>query len=135
MAQTITAVISAQSFGTSTNVGDEKFADKTALQAGTTLYSVTLSMTNGATVYDLNQRLRLWYTTSPLDSTEADAPKIYGTTARYLDVIPSRIVSGIAARISPTDYIAGGFFYCWVSAPKLPTAATFTVTLVETPIT
>lgn len=136
MALTVTSVIAAQSFGTSTNVGNDKFPTKLALQAGTVVFSVTVSITNGAAVvYDRNQRLRAYFTTSPLSSTAADAPTVYGLTSQYLDVVPSLVPGGISAVVSPSAYVAGGFFYCWVTAPNLPAAATFTVTLVETPIT
>lgn len=129
---TTTTVINAQSFGTSTNVGNGKFAPAaTALQATTTAFVVNAKVTLGTDQAKRpNKTLRVWYTTCVDSVAAGDCVSQLAGTAHYVDVPLDRTVRSEDSMLEP---ITGGFFNCWVDAPNLDVASTLTVKLVELP--
>lgn len=129
---TSTTIINAQSFGTSTNVGNGKFSvSPTTVNAGTQQYAVAVSIANGAGLQDANEEVRVWYATSQDTFTAANAVISLRSTARYVDLRPDPQTGIIRNRNSQIEAVLGQNFYCWVDAPGLPTAATITVKLLE----
>jgi hypothetical protein len=129
---TTTAVINAQSFGTSTNVGNGKFSIAAAtLQATTTAYVVSVKVAVGAgQPFSPPTCIRVWYTTTTYTVAQADAPLHLGPTARYVDVPLDRPT---IIRDSSLEPVTGTSFHCWADAPTLSVASDLTVTLVELP--
>lgn len=131
---TTTSVITAQSFGTLTNVGDNKLSiAPVALQSGSTAFVVNVQVTTGAADGNPEQEVRVWYTTSPRTFTAANAPISLAPTARYVDIRPSSRGSTILTRDSSLEPVTGASFYCWVSLPRMNAAAILDVSLVELP--
>lgn len=131
---TTQTAINAQSFGTSTNIGDDKFsANPLTLGAATSAYVVNVKIIG--TAPEPNTEVRVWYTTCFETTTAANAPRQLGATARYIDTKMNQdgTTSFTSKKDSALEPVTGGFFNCWVSAPKLSAAATITVTLVELP--
>lgn len=129
---TTQTAIAAQSFGTSTNVGNSKFSiTPLTLAAGTMSVVVTAQWTNGAGIVDANQSIRVWFATTPQTVTAANAPSQLGGTAAYVDVRPNPITAGVAIRASIRVPAAGVNFHCWADAPTLTTAATLAVVVAE----
>lgn len=129
---TTTTVINAQSFGTSTNVGNDKFSiSPVTLAAPTTAFVVAVRANNTApNPHDPKQVVRVHYTTTTFTVAQADAPLQLGPTNRYVDVQLNRPV---AIRDSSLEPVTGSKFHCWVDAPNLSVAATLDVVLVELP--
>lgn len=133
---TSTAVINAQSYGTSTNKGNSLFTpNATTLQTGTTAFVVSVKLANSATSQDIdkNQKVRVWYTTTTYTVTAAEAPLTLARTARYVDCWPRDGVSKESITDSSLEPVTGANFMCWVDAPTMSAAGSLTVTLVELP--
>jgi hypothetical protein len=132
---TTQTAISAQSFGTSTNIGNGKFSiSPLTLAASTTAYVVNVKIIAAAP--EPNVEVRVWYTTIFESTSAGNAVAQLGGTARYVDTKLSSdgaTTSFTVKKDSMLEPITGGFFNCWVDAPKLSAAATITVTLVELP--
>mgnify|MGYP003645424862 CR=1 FL=1 len=129
---TTQSAISAQSFGTSTNVGNGKFSiSPLTLAAGTSTFVVTVQVTAGAGPVDRQVECRIWYTTTIRTVTSTDAPQKLAQTARYVDIRMPEYSSTIVIKDSTLEPATGTLFHCWVDAPKLQTAATLSVDLVE----
>lgn len=129
---TTTTVINAQSFGTSTNTGDQKFANApVTLQSGTTYYTVSVKVVLGSgQPADPTRKLRVWYTTNVDSVTAALAPEQLGQSAHFVELNLDR---NTIYRDSPLEIVTGGYFNCWVSAPVLSVASAVTVKLIEGP--
>ena len=129
---TTQTAIAAQTFGTSTNVGNSKFSiAPLTLAAGTMSVVVTAQWTNGAGVVDADQSIRVWFATTPQTVTAANAPSQLGSTAFYVDVRPNPITAGVAIRSSIRVPAAGVNFHCWADVPTLTIAATLAVVVAE----
>lgn len=131
---TTQSIISGQSFGTSTNVGNGKFSvSPLTLTSTTTAYVITAQWTNGAGPWDPNARVKVWYTTTMRTVTAANAPQQLGQTARFVELFPAPGSSLLAIKDSSLEPVTGEKLHCWVDAPTLPTAATLSVDIVELP--
>ena len=135
---TTQSAISGQSFGTSTNVGNDKFSiNPLTLGAGTTAYVVNVQVTPGAGPLDMNQEVQVFYTTTMRTVTAANAPYTLGQSARYVTIKcaagQQAIASVAISKDSTLEPVTGSKFHCWVNAPKLETAASLSVDLVELP--
>lgn len=131
---TTTTVISGQTFGTSTNVGNAKFSiAPVTLQASTTAYVVQLKWTAGASIENRGSRIVVWYTTTAATVTAGNAPTQLNQTARYVDLVAPQSAAGVQIRDSSLEPVTGNKFHCWVEAPNLSVAATLDVVLVELP--
>ncbi len=131
---TTQSAISGQSFGTSTNVGNNKFSiNPLTLGAGTTAFVVNVQVTNGTAGGAPQQEVRVWYTTTMRTVTAANAPLQLASTARYVDVRLSERTGGVVIKDSSLEPVTGSKFHCWVDAPTLDVAASLSVDLVELP--
>ncbi len=131
---TTTTVTNAQSIGTSTNIGDDKFVTKTAIQTGTTAFVITPRVTNEANS-NAGLVLRVWYTSSSysLTASAALASAALRQTAHYVDLRLNSDNSGVAINDSCLEPVTGGYIYTWCSIPTLILAATLDVNLTELP--
>ncbi len=130
--------ISAQSFGTSTNIGNSKFSiNPLTLADATTGYIINVQVTPGAGPVDPNAYVRVWYTTTFRTVTAANAPYTLRETARYVDksigCVGEVKVSVAGSKDSAFEVKTGNKLHVWVDAPKLDTAASLTVDVVELP--
>lgn len=131
---TTQSCISGQSFGTGSNIGDGKFSiTPKTFAATTTAFIVNVKVTNGTGPVDRQVEVRVWYTSTMRTVTAGNAPSHLGPTARYVDVRIPVDSSGVSIKDSSLEPITGANFHCWVDAPKLQTAATLDVDLVEVP--
>ena len=129
---TTQSAISGQSFGTSTNIGNDKFSiNPLTLGAGTTAYCVNVQVTAGTAGQGSQIEVRVWYTTTMRTVTAANAPIQLKTTARYVDIRLNNGSGLITIKDSALEPATGSKFHCWVEAPKLDVAATLDVDLVE----
>lgn len=142
MAMTTQALITAQTFGTSTNVGNAKFsANPVTLAAGTTAYVVNVQVTRPATALPLTGMggpvtVRVWYTTTIRTVSAANAPVTLGHTARYVDCVfnkPNEPASAVISVDSSLEPKTGDSLHCWVDAPGTLNACTLDVSVVEVP--
>jgi hypothetical protein len=138
MALTTQSLISGQSFGTSTNIGNGKFSiNPVTLADATTGYIINVQVTPGAGPVDPNAYVRIWYTTTMRTVTAANAPYTLCDTSRYVDKLIGQSgqvrVSVAGSKDSSFEVKTGNKLHCWVDAPKLETAASLTVDVVELP--
>lgn len=128
---TTTTLIAAQSFGTSTNIGDNKFSiAPVTLQATTDRYVISAKVTFGAQEKRQAAEVMIYFATCYETTTAANAPSQLGQAAIVMSVKPP--VEGLVVKEdSGWQKPVGGFLNCWVSAPTLSVAATLTVTLTE----
>ena len=134
---TTQSLISAQSVGTSTNIGNNKFSiNPVTLAAGTTAFVINAQLTTPSTttaLQDKGQALRVWYTTTIRTVTAANAPFTLGQTARYVDIRPGQ-VAGLAFSIDSTlEPKTGSLLHCWCDVPAFTVAHTLSVDVVELP--
>ena len=134
---TETVLISAQSIGTSTNIGDGKFSiSPVTLQTTTTAFYLDVKLANGATAgeIDKNQKVVVYYSITAYTVTSAEAPFTLGQASRYVSLTPrSGPSKEVIMQSSLEPAGAGSDILCWVSAPTFPVAGALTVTLVELP--
>lgn len=129
---TTQTAISAQAFGTSTNVGNGKFSISPLTFAGTTtafVVSVLVDLADNEP-FSKTTKLRVWYTSTYATVTAGDAVSKLGQTARYVDVVLDRPIAIVDSSLEP---LTGTKFHCWVDAPTQVGAGAVTVTLVELP--
>jgi hypothetical protein len=126
---TTQAAINGQSFGTSTNVGNNKFSITPLTFGGTTERYVVSVKTVGAAGVLTPRYFRVWYATTPYSVDAANAPYHF-KNPRYVDV---EVNNGTVIIDSLVETCKGSKFHCWADAPKLEVAATLSVTLVELP--
>jgi hypothetical protein len=129
---TTTNVIAAQSIGTSTNYGADKFPQKVTLTIGTTAFIIEGRITNGSDSYR-KQDARIWYAVSSFDLTAAAAAVALRPTARYLDLPFGPEGGDVRVRSSLLEPAAGSYLYIWCDLPKLATAVTLAINSVELP--
>lgn len=128
------SAISAQSFGTSTNVGDNLFSiNPLTLSTATTAFVVNAQVTTGALRTDKGNTIRVWYTTTMRTVTAANAPIQLGATAHFVDVRIHETPALIRIVDSDLEPATGLKFHCWVSAPNQPAAGTLSVDVIEYP--
>lgn len=133
---TTTTVLNAQSFGTGANKGNGLFgASPTTFQATTTAFLVCAEVTAGAgpTYSGAKQDVRVYYTSSCRSLTAAQALARLGQTVRYVDLRVPDTGGVVQIKDSTLEPVTGQYFYFWVDAPSLLTAATLSVFLVELP--
>lgn len=134
---TETVLINAQSIGTSTNVGNNKFSiNPVTLQASTTAYYLDCKLANGATAGDMDKGNTTFvrYANTAYTVTAAEAPHTLAQVSRYVKVVPRDGASKEVIAQSSLEPAAGGTdILCWVDAPTFPVAGALTVTLVELP--
>ena len=131
---TITAVIAAQSIGTSTNIGNAKFPQKVTLAATTTSAQIEVRITNGADTYDPRQKLVMHYSFSSFDVSAAQAAINYSESSRFLEISPKAgqsLVSVNKTLLEPAP--GGGFLYFWFNVPTTATASTLAANSIEYP--
>ena len=130
-----TAILSSQSIGTSTNIGNElTFSTSTmkkTLESTTAAFVVSARLTNGAAGYNPSTRPVIHYATSPFDYAYTLAPAVFRNGARYLELVPSREGAAIVARASLPEIAAGTYIYFWVEVPAVSTAQTLDISLTE----
>lgn len=131
---TTTAILSAVSAGTSTNIGDRFNPVETALQATTTAVLISVQITRGASMNE-NRKIRVRHAVSPNNYASALIGALaLAQASEYVDVeISGQHGTLISERASDVLVTAAGYHYCWVEMPKLPVACTITVNLQELP--
>lgn len=131
---TNTTVINGQSFGTSTNVGDNLFAPAATTLASTTTavnISVKIVLAANGKLWP-NSLVRVFFATSPDTVTGAgDIPQQLGPAA--YEPLERNLDRRTLFFSAEYEVVNGTKFYCWVSAPTLDAAATITVKLNEVP--
>ncbi len=127
----ITAVIAAQSIGTSSNQGNGLFPQKVTAQTDTAGYTIAVQLTNGTSGYDPNQRVTLFYTSSPFSYTAANAVLQLRQQAQSMDVRPDQGTGAIQTKTTPLAILFGLYVYFWFDVPKAPVAQTLAASLVE----
>ena len=133
---TTTLITNAQSFGTSTNIGNDKFVTKTTLQTGTTAFLVSARATNASTgaAGNKGKRVMVWYTsTSWTYSANASGIDALRKTARFVSVPLGAGTSEVVVEDSSLEPVTGASVFVWVEAPTLDVAATLDINLVELP--
>lgn len=139
---TTQALITSQSFGTSTNVGNAKFsATPVTLAAVTTGYVINVQVTRPAGALPLTGNggpatIRVWYATTIRTVTAANAPVTLCQAARYVDCVfnkPGEAASGVITAESFFEPKTGDFLHCWCDAPGTLNACTLDVSVVECP--
>jgi hypothetical protein len=134
---TETVLINAQSIGTSTNVGNNKFSiNPVTLQTSTTAFYLDVKLANGATAGDIDPGLTpfIRYANTVYTVTAAEAPNTLGQAARFVKIVPrSGASKEVIAQSSLEPAIGGSDVLCWVDAPAFPVAGALTVTLCELP--
>lgn len=130
---TTTAIISGQSMGTGSNVGDNLFAAKLTAQTTTTAFLLCVRVTEGAGPTNPGT-VRVFFTSTSFSISAANGPSQLGATSRYVDVILSDPRGGqVIIRDGSLEPLTGANIHVWASAPQLGTAATLDVNVVELP--
>jgi hypothetical protein len=131
---TTTTVINAQSIGTSTNVGTNKFPQKTTAQQSSDRFFVEVSLTNGAAPANRTSKLFVRYASSSIDMTAAQAMVALGQASSVIVLTPADIAGGTVIVGSLLEPLSGAYVYIWVdSIPTQAVAQTLTVKLIEGP--
>lgn len=130
---TTTTVISAQSIGTSTNIGNSLFATKVTLGAATSAAIIASRVTNAATGGSLDSRatVDIYYAFSPISVDAADAVNLLKQDARYLRLLTEVAVSADRSRSSQVEVASGQYLYLWCDIPTFAAAATLNVYVTE----
>lgn len=128
---TTTNAISGQSIGTSTNIGEGKFPQKITAVSTTSGFYVQPRVTNGAGDYTGCPKVRVWYCSSSYSLTAAQAVVQLRRNASYVDLDLAGGNAEVAIRDSFLEVLSGQYIYLWVTAPKLPVAATLDVNVTE----
>lgn len=131
---TVTASISGQSIGTSTNIGPDKFPQKVTCQSGTDRFFIEATVTNGAASYDPANAIVIFYS-SYSQSATANAALIdkLRKNARRLDVKPRRLAASVVVLASDLEPLSGPYIYLWCEIPTVSVAQTLDVNVVEGP--
>ena len=130
---TTTAAISAQSVGTSTNVGEGKFPQKVTTTGYSDRFYIEGKITNGAGSYSPANKVRIWYSSYSASITAAAAVDLLRANARYLDLTPSPDGSIARSQISLCEPLSGLYIYLWVDIPTQTVAQTLDVNVIEGP--
>ena len=130
---TTTTIVTAQSVGTSTNVGEGKFPQKTTAQALTDRFYVEAKVTNGAAAYDKSKRITMFMVASPTSVTAAAAVDLLRQTADRVDLRIDDKQGTQRATISSCIPLSGSYIYVWFDIPNQTVAQTLDVNLVEGP--
>lgn len=128
---TITALLTAQSVGTSSNVGTGLYAAKLALQAATAGLVITAQLTAGAAQsVDPKQRLKVWFTTSPFDVSSGIVAQ-FDLDSKQVELNCPQGPSGV--RVTTSEFVInqGGYLYYWVEVPTLAVAGSLNLSVVE----
>ena len=130
---TTTTLINAQSIGTGSNIGNRLFGAKLTAATTTTAYLISARLTDGAGPTDPGQ-VRIWHTSASFNISAANGPAQLNQTARYLDLNLTEPTGGqIIVRDGTLEPLTGQYIHVWVDAPRLTTAATLDVNVVEVP--
>ena len=131
---TTTTILSAVSFGTSTNTGNFFNPVKTTLQSATTAVLIAVQLTRGSGNVQLNNRIIVRHAVSPTSySTAAIGAQVLQLAGNYVELPFLTSTDLSLERSSDVLVTAAGYHYCWVEAPNLTEAATITVKLQEIP--
>lgn len=133
---TTTTIINAQSFGTSTNVGNFLSPIKTTLQATTSAALIAVRVTLANQSANRTARLRVWCAVSPISySTALIGCQALQGGAQYVEMVldGKGVPTSDLDRSSMVDITAAGYHYCWLEAPTITDAGTCTVNLQELP--
>lgn len=128
---TTTTVITSQSIGTSTNVGEGLFPQQVAIQATTSDYVICMRVTNGAGSYLPKSEIIVRYASSPFNITAAQAVTQLAPASRYVSLKPSDKGSAVVIKNSLFEPILGGYIYLWCEVPSTTVAQTLDVSVVE----
>ncbi len=130
---TTTTIVSAVALGTSTNVGDFVQPTKTTLQDTTTTVQIVVSITRGVSIPVEGTLVRVYYSCSPVSYSSAlVGAQATAQGSRFVDVIlkTDRPTAEVTSELLVT---AAGYFYCWLTMPRLAVTAAVTVNLEELP--
>lgn len=131
---TSTTILSAVSFGTSTNKGMFFNPVKTTLQAGTTALFIACRLIRGSANVQQNSSMRIRHAVSPTSyATAADGADALRLASEYVELPFRGGIQLSLERSSDLLITAAGYHYCWVETVDLTEAATITVTLHELP--
>jgi len=130
---TTTTIVSGQSIGTSTNVGNSKFPTKQTLSPTSAAIVLTLRVTNGAGkgVDDERSVITMWYALSPVSVTAAEGTELLKQNARFVDLRLEPLAEKDRARDSELIVVSGQYLYVWFDVPPFNTAATLNAYLTE----
>lgn len=130
---TTTTLINAQSIGTGANIGNRLFGAKLTAQTTSTAFLLSARLTEGAGPTE-PAIVRVWYTSASFNISAANGPAQLNQTARYLDLNLSDPTGGqVIIRDGTLEPLTGQYIHVWVDAPRLGTAATLDVNVVEVP--
>lgn len=128
---TITALLTAQSVGTSTNVGTGLYAGQLVLQATTSGVVVSAKLTAGAgQSVDPKKQIRVWFTTSPWDISSG-IPVQFELDANMLELNNPQGPSGVRVTTSELAINQGGYLNYWLEVPSFAVAGTLSLDCVE----
>lgn len=134
---TTSTILSAISFGTSTNVGPFFNPVETALQATTSCVKIACKVTRGSGNVQAGSKVRIWHAVTPTDySTAALGARALRPGAEYVEIDLAAISGDGPLELERSSDIlvtAAGHHHCWFDAPTLTEAATLTVSLQELP--
>lgn len=132
---TTTAIINGASVGTGSNIGSFVSPTETALQAATTALKISAQITLGVLTDGNNSSvIKVWHAWSPINYPSAIAGvQALAQGAEYVQIRLNSNLSGVLEKGSELLITAGGYHYCWIEMPKLTTAATIIVNLIELP--
>lgn len=144
---TTQSLISGQSIGTGTNIGNNKFSIAPVTLADTTsAFIINVQLTEGSTGTSLHSKsneVTVWYTTTMRTVTAANAPRVLAQTARFVTIRPptgnligstlNEVVAGVVSKDSSLEPKTGVKLHVWVDAPTYTVAMTLDVDVVEVP--
>ena len=135
---TTTVILTSQSIGTGSNVGEElTFATtgmKVTKQAATTAFVISAKLTNGAASYSLSTRPLIRYASSPFDLTYTAAPAIFRNGgSRYLEMVPAVGAGVIVSKSSEIETVCGNYIYIWCYIPTTSVAQLLDLSILELP--
>jgi len=132
MANTVTTANNAQSVGTGSNVGSDKFPTKTTLTAGTTAAVIEARVVNGDGVrQDERQGLEIWWAVSTLSVAAAAAPALLRQSAKKMSLVPGPAPLDDKAKMSDLFSCIGTYLYIWCEIPNMGVAAALSIYVVE----
>lgn len=130
---TTTTPLSAQSIGTSTNVGNSLFPTKVTLGATTGAVTLTVRVTNGSGqgIVDERSEVQVNYAFSPISVSAAAAPALLKQNSKYVAIKLERLASEDRAKDSELNVATGQYLYFWCDVPAFLNAATLNVYVTE----
>jgi hypothetical protein len=105
---------------------------KTSANAGTKFFTVTAQITYGAGLYAPDQKIKFYYTSSPVDLTTTTGPISLRSGAPFITISNAgRSPGDIVAVSSDFEVLSGAYIYTWLETPTFSPTVTVSMFLVE----